>query len=339
MFPILIGGVIVWLVWGWVKEQSSDDGGGAAPPPSSQSIVPAGSPSGPALPLHSMKVWLELVNQRRDQYPHLFLVGKTRSGKTETVKAIVNDRLGKQGGAVVIIDPKARPNKWGVGVSGVGLDENAEYSLIEAALGWVLSELKQRQHQMQEGTTDFPPLTVVVDELITIAYETKLAPDVFKKVGVIGAELNIRLIAISQSERVKPLGLDGSGDLRDNYLYIGLGNKARDLYPYTTARYPAVAKLDGGLAELDTTKVPNISGKGVDSKLVISDFPTTTTTALEGQEPDVVVVDEERILEAARAMVERDGKVVRTRLCKELYGTAGGQSYAKMREVLDRNGL
>jgi hypothetical protein len=287
-----------------------------------------------------MRDWLELVNQRVNQYPHLFLVGKTRSGKTETVKAIVNDRLGRQGGAVVIIDPKARPNKWGVGVSGVGLDEDAEYSEIEAALAWVLSELKQRQRQMQEGVTDFTPLTVVIDELITIACETAAAPDVFKKVGVIGAELNIRLIAISHSEQVKPLGLGGSGDLRDNYLYIGLGNKARDLYPYTTARYPAVAKLDGGLTELDTKKVPNISGTGVDSKLVISDFPTTTTTtAPEGEKPDVVVVDEERILEAARAMIERDGKVVRTRLCKELYGTTGGVDYARVKDVLNRNEL
>jgi energy-coupling factor transporter ATP-binding protein EcfA2 len=214
-------------------------------------------PELPTTQMLPMNQWLPIVNDDSNTYPSLWLVGKTGSGKTELLRAILSQREGK----VLIIDIKDKPGKWGF--PAISLDDNLEYTLIDNALVSVLEELKSRQKAMNTGTNTFEPLTIVLEELTTMAMFSTKVSEVFKKVSVIGREFNMRLIAVSQSDRVKSLGIEGLGDIREQFLYLALGNKARELVPNVTGKYPCVAKLDTGLTQFDTTNVPAYASNGL----------------------------------------------------------------------------
>jgi len=239
------------------------------------------------------KHWLPIVNDMPDMYPHLFMVGKTRSGKTLTAQAILSQRSG----IVTIIDPKDRPGKWG-DVRAIALDDDLSYASIEAACQEIIVVLKSRQKAMNRGATGFEPLTVLIDELPTVVDECPSAIEMFKKIGQIGAELRVRLIALSQSDRVKTLGLSGEGDSRDNFLYLAFGNKAHSLAPVIRGDYPCIAKLDSGLAHFDTRDVPRLAAHGIALTRVWSPVETTEPVpenAENGAEPVPELVPENAV--------------------------------------------
>jgi hypothetical protein len=265
LIPYLIGFII--FIFGIVKGYEYLQSEGIELP-----AIPIPDSKGVSLKRYAPKQWLRLVNADT-AYPHLFVVGKTQSGKTTLTRAI----LAQRNGQCLIIDPKATPGKWG-NIPGIGLDDNLSYSTIERALQSALEELKARQRAMNTGQSSFAPFTIVIDELITIAMYSPIAAEVFSKVSVIGAELNVRLIAISQSNRVKPLGISGAGDIRDNFLQLSLGNKAREVSPNIADKYPCIAHLDNGLVAFDTVPVPTLMKQPL--QLTGYQFPGTDTAGI-----------------------------------------------------------
>jgi hypothetical protein len=165
--------------------------------------------------------WLAIVNQQPDDAPHTLIIGSSGSGKTTLAQVIVSTRTGK----VAIIDPKWTPHKWG-GLSAAPIDDDGKYTQIEAALKSLLGELASRLVLLKQGQTNFQELTVVVEELPTVVDECPSGALLFKQIGRMGRELHIRLLGLSQSERVKSLGISGEGDAKDNYLLIRLGKAA-----------------------------------------------------------------------------------------------------------------
>jgi hypothetical protein len=143
-----------------------------------------------------------------------------------------------------------------------------------------------------------PPerLPIVIDELITIAMYSNIAAEVFSKVSVIGAELNVRLIAISQSNRVKPLGISGSGDIRDNFLQLSLGNKAREVAPNISDKYPCIAHLDNGLVAFDTVSVPALMRQPL--QLTGYQIPDTGATGITDAEEEYSDIIEDNGIDA-----------------------------------------
>jgi hypothetical protein len=183
---------------------------------------------------------------------HLLVIGSTGSGKTTLVRALL---VGKRG-AVLILDPKTRPGKWG-GIEAIGLDDQAEYSHIEQALQRVLHELRQRQRALNEGHDDFTPLTVVVDEAPDVASECLAFPPVFKRVGSLGRELHISLIVLSQRRSVKALDISGDGEARDNFTKILMGGFARRVVPALEGQqHCAVLDVEGEQRVLETWPLP-----------------------------------------------------------------------------------
>jgi hypothetical protein len=202
---------------------------------------------------------------------HLLVIGSTGSGKTTLVRALLT---GKRG-AVLILDPKNRPGKWG-GIEAIGLDDQAEYTRIEQALQRVLHELRQRQRALNEGHDDFTPLTVVVDEAPDVAEECPTFPTVFKRVGSLGRELHISLIVLSQRRSVKALDISGDGEARDNFTKILMGGFARRVVPALEGqRHCAVLDAEGDLRVLETWPLPAYAKlpmkAGVVSGVAVSD--------------------------------------------------------------------
>jgi hypothetical protein len=189
----------------------------------------------------SVQAWLEIVNQKPDDAPHTLIIGTSGSGKTTLAEAIVSTRAGK----VAILDPKWTPGKWG-NLPAIPIDDDGKYTQIEAAAKSLLAELNDRLVSLKRGVTTFTELTIVVEELPTVIDECPSGAALLKQIGRLGRELRIRLLGLSQSERVKSLGIAGEGDTKDNYLLIRLGKFAIALMPESRGlNRPAVLEWQG----------------------------------------------------------------------------------------------
>jgi hypothetical protein len=209
---------------------------------------------------------------------HLLIIGNTDSGKTTLVRALLP---GKRG-ALLVIDPKNRPGKWGQ-IQAIGLDDDAEYTQIEQALQQVLRELRQRQRALNHGETDFQPLTVVVDEAPDVADECSTFPLLFKRVGSVGRELQISLIVLSQRSTVRALGIEGDGQSRDNFTKILMGKFARQAAPSLAGqRYCAVLDAEGDQHVLDVAPLPTYAQLPLKAEVVsgIAESNTSDTDSV-----------------------------------------------------------
>jgi hypothetical protein len=215
----------------------------------SQSSIP--QPGKTILP-HN--VWMKLAQEQFDQAPHTLIIGSTGSGKTWLAQALATTREGY----VVILDPKWKPHKWG-GSPAITVDDDLSYKTLELSCQSLLSELKKRQVALKHGQETFQSLTVVVEELPTLLDECPTAPMLFKRLGQLGRELRIRVLGLSQSDRVKTLKLEGEGDARSNYLFIRLGEHAISVCPAAAelAR-PASIEWQKNNYPIDVTRIPDL---------------------------------------------------------------------------------
>jgi hypothetical protein len=201
------------------------------------------SPKAPIVKMRMLPVqaWLEIVNQKPDEAPHTLIIGPSGTGKTTLAEAIVSTRAGM----VAILDMKWTPGKWG-NLPAIPIDDDGKYTQIERAAKSLLAELNDRLVSLKQGVTTFTELTIVVEELPTVVDECPSGATLFKQIGRLGRELHIRLVGLSQSERVKSLGIAGEGDAKDNYLLIRLGKFAIALMPESRGlNRPAVLEWQG----------------------------------------------------------------------------------------------
>jgi hypothetical protein len=215
------------------------------------------------------------------QEPHLIMLGNTGSGKTVLARALLVEwAVSHRGeGEILVLDPKNRPGKWG-DAPVVGIDANLSFAPIRAACRAVMAELRQRQLAMnQHGYTedDFTPLLVLIDEYGYTASEVgNDLSQLFVKAGRIGRELRVKLVVCNQSQRVADLGVEGKGDLRDNYGHILLGEFATQEMPDLAGqRYPAVLRTRGQTKTLDTRLAPVWAKRDIDAQPFDTGIPVS----------------------------------------------------------------
>ncbi len=98
------------------------------------------------------------------------------------------------------------------------------------------------------------PLTIVCDDFPVLVSEVgKPAATLFKLVGRLGRSLQVRLVVLSQSDRVKSLGLSGEGDAAENYIRVDLARGHRAMLQY-----------EGYALPLDTQEVPALANRPSD---------------------------------------------------------------------------
>jgi hypothetical protein len=131
------------------------------------------------------------------------------------------------------------------------------------------------QHGYTEG--DFTPLLVLIDEYGYIASEVgNDLSQLFVKAGRIGRELNVKLVVCNQSQRVADLGVEGKGDLRDNFGHVLLGEFATQECPELAGqRYPAVLKTRGQTKTLDTRLAPVWAKRDIDAQPFDTGIPVS----------------------------------------------------------------
>ncbi|MCB8986918.1 MAG: hypothetical protein H6661_04120 [Ardenticatenaceae bacterium] len=166
---------------------------------------------------------------------HVLIAATTGSGKTICLRELVDMR----GGSVVVLDPHYTPGAWGIAqvISGNGMGDY---------LDQLTSELETRIQARHGGQRQFDPLTVATEEMPALV--NHFGRDILRvwmRVMREGRKFNIFMMVVSQSTRVKSLGIDGEGDLLDNFDHvIELGKNAAEAHPELTAgmRRPAVIR-------------------------------------------------------------------------------------------------
>jgi hypothetical protein len=82
-----------------------------------------------------------------------------------------------------------------------------------------------------------------------------------------GAKAGIKTWVLTQSAQVRPLGLEGKGDLRDSLLFLYLGPFALERCPAcATQTYPAAIEYRGEVRPIDTSPLPVYARLPVDEQ-------------------------------------------------------------------------
>jgi len=92
----------------------------------------------------------------------------------------------------------------------------------------VLAEMTARYKQLAENA-DYQPraLTIFVDEWPAIQTACKkTATQFITELSQEGRKAGMRLVMLTQSDLVASLGIEGKGDVRENFLFLLLGQKA-----------------------------------------------------------------------------------------------------------------
>lgn len=205
--------------------------------------------------LSGREVW-----QKLQTAIHLLIVGETHSGKSTTAEAVLWGRV-QSSDQIVILDPHASPHAWrGVPAIGGGRD----YPAIESAMTSLIAEMTSRYQLLTKDLNyTSQPLTIFVDEWPAIQTNCpKTAASFMLSIAQEGRKVGMRLVILTQSNRVESLGLSGKGDARQNFTSLLLGSKALEECKDSAAfDRPAAMAVNGAMTPAAVEWVPDIAAK------------------------------------------------------------------------------
>jgi len=142
--------------------------------------------------------------------------GPTGSGKTSVLQHLLSQRQGLR----IIFDAHYEPGKWHSDDVVIGAGRN--WSTIEAGLGLLVQEMDRRYQQMRDGTVDFSPIQIAVDELSSFARNIPNGSERLITLAQEGRKVKMYTILTPHSTEVAQMGFEGSGDARENFIFIGM---------------------------------------------------------------------------------------------------------------------
>lgn len=144
--------------------------------------------------------------------PHRLIIGHTRGGKTTLMHHMATS-WAQAGERVLVADPDAAPGLWpGCTVAGHGDDLEAITGMLEG----VKVEVAGRRKARAQGTRQFPPLHLVIDEAQDVLPAIEGGLELFEDIARRGGKLNIRMTIGVQDKQVKTLGLQGKSEVLRN---------------------------------------------------------------------------------------------------------------------------
>ena len=147
----------------------------------------------------------------------ILIVGASDAGKTTLLRWLIDAR-----GKCLVIDPQGSPGKWGAATM---LGEGLNYSRIATALNSLAAEMKRRHGEIGTGEVlegQHEKLTIIIDDLRGIIMHCKGVGQVLAHLLTDGRSTGLNLIIGTHSRYVKPLGLEGEGDLRKGFVIVEL---------------------------------------------------------------------------------------------------------------------
>ncbi len=195
---------------------------------------------------------------------HVLIAATSGSGKTIALRELVDMRAG----AMVVLDPHYTPGAWGAARVVYGAEMGPYLESLER-------ELEQRKQMRHDGQRRFEPFTVATEEMPALVGE--LGRDillVWKRIMREGRKFGIFMMVVSQSTRVKSLGIDGEGDLLDNFDHVlWLGKNAAAAHPELTAGMERPAVIRSGHQPPRPVVIPYDPRKDSESEQFVPFYP------------------------------------------------------------------
>ena len=251
-----------------------------------------------------------------DRAQRVLIIGASDSGKTNLLQWVVARRTG----SIIVIDPHAAPGKWpNAKVVGIG----SNFAEIEVTLDNLIELMVRRYKEIGQGLVregEHPRLTIIIDEWMSIAYQCRNAHDVLVRLLTESRKAAFSVIIGSHSERVRSLGLDGKGDLKDGFLFVRL---------WLESNGDRRATYDNGRGELPCL-LPGRFTLPQENNLIEIE---AITQPVEVEEPKRLV-DTERVLE----LFDNEGYTTLTAICTRLFGYKKADLVSAIRDILVDNG-
>jgi hypothetical protein len=238
------------------------------------------------------------------------IVGPRDSGKTTILQHVIARRLDRS--HVLVLDPHSHPTRWPPGCKVVGTERN--FQMIENALKALLNLMNERYREIGKGLVregEHPSVTVIIDEWRAIVYQLgRTAADIIKTLLAESRKTNIDVFVGAHSERVKALGIEGEGDLKDGFVMVRL-----TINKMTKERK---ATIDYGEGEI----------------------PATLPGPFAGTVPQILESDEFINLEVEPSPTEafvlnlyEQGESI-SAIARQVFGSKGGNQNQRVKEIL-----
>lgn len=162
------------------------------------------------------------INDKRDDVPHWFCKGGTGSGKSTFIRLALAYRVARGENFIIMTGKRTSVFE---DVPCIGRDALREgqweitYSEVQKACRELLRELHRRDHTPMNQRA-FGVVNIVLDDASLLLSEVDEAFILLRQVGLLGRELNMRLIVATGSLLVKELGMEGRSDLRDHFAVV-----------------------------------------------------------------------------------------------------------------------
>ncbi|RMG77593.1 MAG: hypothetical protein D6711_01145, partial [Chloroflexi bacterium] len=271
---------------------------------------------------------------------HVMIVGVTGDGKSMALREVIEHRQGE----VVVLDPHYTPGAWGqVRVIGGGRD----FEAIQSYMEWMDEELSRRAGQRAGGQRHFHPLTVATEEMPAIIESgSGRVRRTWRRWMREGRKFGLFMVVVTQSTRVRSLGIQGEGDLLENFKHVLLlGGAAKAAAPELVQGMARPALLRSGTRPLQPVVIPYDPRRDPES-------PEFQANAALAAPAPVLHLPPGRNPEEPKGMATAGGFVTeqeiqqilqlagqgisRREICRQMYdGNDGGAPYLRVKAVLD----
>lgn len=270
---------------------------------------------------------------------HVFIIGDTGTGKSSLAQWLAY----RLGGQVTVYDPDASPDEW-QGLKVIGRKGN--FAAIQEAMEADLEELQRRiELRGESGDKALVGLesTTIAEEFPLLASEVEIASEWMIKHGNRGRKPKRCIIALSQTDAVKSLGIEGEGQARKNFRYIRLGkfavDHAKKLGDTSIEAWLKAGKyrcmIDDQPCQLPDTKNHGQVMTRLHQQTSLESVVTAETTAQQAFQPIATAetAPTEATIRAVKACL--GAGFSDSRVIKEVLGYQGGQ-YQKGKELLEQ---
>ena len=166
---------------------------------------------------------------------HVIITGATGSGKTHTARYLLQARP-----TAYVLDPHRKPGEWPSHCQVIGGGRN--FPAIQEVIENVSALMDNRYKARDQGQAQFAPVTLVTDEVPALAANLKEMMRPLMQIAREGRKVNIFLVLLTQSALVKELGIEGHGEVRQNFATVHL----KPLPPGAPENTPRLVELTVG---------------------------------------------------------------------------------------------